>query len=81
MSEVGLQGSGIVALVRQREPAGMAQHVRMDLELETGRRGCSLKHPGKPGRAEWRPTLRDEHERTGRRFTLQPAQRAQLEAG
>jgi len=36
--EVTLQRAGIVALVRQGEAAGMAQHVRVDGELEASLR-------------------------------------------
>ena len=34
MAEIGLQGAGVVPLVRQLVAAGMPQHVRMRLEAE-----------------------------------------------
>jgi hypothetical protein len=36
MPEIGLQGAGVVALVGQRKAAGVAQHVRVDLERDPG---------------------------------------------
>jgi hypothetical protein len=36
MAEIGLQCAGIDALVGQRIAAGMAQHVREDLEADLG---------------------------------------------
>ena len=59
--EVVLQGAGIVAVVGQLEAAGMAQHVRMDLE----RQSSSLPKPfdevmkpdgGQPLRMQLAPT-------------------------
>jgi hypothetical protein len=65
MAEIGLQGSGIDALVGQRVAAGMPQHVRMDLSQA---RASSLAKPdgvnGPPrseaktkGEADWRLSL------------------------
>jgi hypothetical protein len=36
MAQIGLQRSGIDALVGQRVTAGMPEHVRMDLEANLG---------------------------------------------
>jgi hypothetical protein len=55
--EIGLQGSGIVALVRQGEAAGMPEHVGVRLEAQLGRFACALHHPRKASRREWRPTF------------------------
>ena len=54
VAEIGLQGSGIVALVRQGKAAGMAQHVRMSFEAELGSFSSALHHPCKACRREGR---------------------------
>lgn len=36
VTEIGLQGADVVALVGQREAAGVAQHVRVHLERHPG---------------------------------------------
>jgi hypothetical protein len=36
MSEIGLQGTSIYAIVRELIAAGMPQHVGMELKLEAG---------------------------------------------
>src|SRR5262245_6779747 len=76
MSEICLQGARIVPRVCQGEAAGVPQHVRMDFELENGRRRCALDHPGKSGGCERRASLADEHKLTGFTFALQSAKRA-----
>jgi hypothetical protein len=49
-----------VPLVGERVAAGVAQHVRVGLELQaSGRRGA-LDHPGEAGRGERRSALADE---------------------
>ena len=37
VAEIGLNGPGIDAVVRQLEAASMPQHVRLDLHIETSR--------------------------------------------
>jgi hypothetical protein len=46
VTQVGLQRPGIRPLVRQREAAGMPQHVGMGLECQPGGDACALKHAG-----------------------------------
>jgi hypothetical protein len=36
VAEIGLQASGINAVIRQLVPTGMPQHVRMDAKAEAG---------------------------------------------
>jgi hypothetical protein len=62
MSEVGLQRPRIMPSVRQSETASMPQHVGVRFEWQLGRLSCPLDHPGNPGIAEWRATLRREHD-------------------
>jgi len=42
-----------VALIGEGVAAGVAEHVRMCLELEAGAGGGALDHPGKAGGREW----------------------------
>ena len=49
--EVGLQSPRIVALVGQREPAGMPQHVGVNLDAEFGLHASTLDKPGKACRS------------------------------
>src|SRR5271154_2120973 len=68
MAERSLDCPGVVALVGKGVAAGVAEHVRMGLEIEAGA-GCgALDHPGKAGRRERGSPLGDEDE--GRRLTL-----------
>ena len=77
VAKVGLQSACVVSLVRQCEAAGVAQHVRVRLELEAGRRASSLHKPRKACRGERRAALRREHEwRLGLLLALQPAKGA-----
>ena len=62
MAEVGLQGSRVMALVRQCEPAGVAKHVRVDLERHPGLDPSPLHHPGEPSRGEGTSPLTGEYE-------------------
>jgi len=75
VSQVSLQGSGIVALVGQREAAGMPQHVRMSLTTELGGLASTLHRPGKASGRERRATLGGEHK--GRLGILLPRQATQ----
>ena len=42
VAEVGLKGTGIMALVGQREAARVPEHVRVNFELEASRRASAL---------------------------------------
>ena len=53
MAEPSLDRPGVVAPVGERIAAGVAQHVRMDLEFEARAGGGPLDHPGKAGSREW----------------------------
>ena len=81
MAEVGLQRAGIDTVVGQLIAAGMAQHVRVDLDAEIGRDCCPLDHAGKTGRRERRAAFRNEHERRRSAVALVPAERPHLSAG
>jgi len=79
VAEIALQRSGVVALVRQREAAGMPQHVRVRLEAKTGDFAEPFDHAGKASRRERRTTLRHEYERAlGLLLTVQAPQGAQF---
>src|SRR5580704_12504664 len=57
VAEIGLQSPRIVALVGQREAAGVTQHVGMGLEAELGGLASTLHKPGKARRGEGRAAL------------------------
>ena len=79
MTKIGLQGAGVVAVIRELIPAGMAQHVRMRLEAELRQSPGALDHAGEPGRAEWRAALGREYEwRPRLLLALEPPQGAQF---
>ena len=63
MAEVGLDRSGIDAVIRQFEPAGVAEHVRVDLHIEACSLTSALDRRLKAPLGEWRAALRCEHER------------------
>ena len=44
MPEIGLDGSGIDAVVGQLEPTGMAKHVRVELHVKPRSRASALHH-------------------------------------
>jgi hypothetical protein len=50
-----LQGTRIDAVIGELEPAGMAQHVRMDWERKFGQFACPADHFEEPGSSH-RPT-------------------------
>ena len=63
VAEIGLQAAGIDASIGELEAASVAQHVRMNPEIESGdftqaREQCSKSASGK-----WRTALRGEHKR------------------
>ena len=63
MTEIGLDRSGIDAVVGQFEPTGVAQHVRVDLHIEDCSLTSALDHRLKATLGEWRAALRREYER------------------
>ena len=76
-----MQGARIVALVGQREAAGVPQHMRMSLEAEPGSLAGALDMRAKPAVVNGAAALGGEHERRlGILLALQPAQRPQLVA-
>ena len=62
VAEIGLDCSGIDAVVGQLEAASVAQHVRVDLHIEANLTSA-LNHRLKATLGEWRSPLRREHER------------------
>src|SRR6476659_10854739 len=79
VTQVSLQRAGIRSLVCQRVAAGVAQHVRMNLEGYLGLNASPLDQLGQAGDREWRPAL--GHEDKGRLgLTLQNPQRPKLVA-
>ncbi len=82
VAKIGLDRSGIDAVVGQLEAAGVAQHMRVDLHIERSSLTSALDHRLKAALGEWRAAFRCEH---GRQFvvlfTLEPPQGAQLLAG
>ncbi len=63
MAKIGLDRSGIDAVVGQLERAGVAQHVRVDLHIEPSSLSGALDHRLKATLGEWRAPFRCEHER------------------
>jgi len=61
--EIRLQSPRIMAFVRQREAAGVPEHVWMRLEAEPGRLTSTFHKLGKPAGGERRAPLGCEHER------------------
>jgi len=51
------------AVVSQLEAAGVAQHVRVDLHIETYSLTSALNHRLEATLGEWRAAFRCEHER------------------
>ena len=60
--EIGLEGSGIVSFVRQREAAGVSEHMRMGREAELRGLTNAPYKLGKARRREWRSPLGGEYE-------------------
>ena len=67
VAEIGLDRTGIDAIIRQLKSTGMAEHMRVDFHFETGSLTGTLKHGLKAPLREWRPALTHEHVR---RFAL-----------
>jgi hypothetical protein len=75
LAEISLQGPRIDTVVGKLEAAGMAQHVRVSLDLEP----CGLTSPTdellEVGHGHWRTALGNEQEgRLTLLFAVQPAQ-------
>ena len=62
VAEVGLDGPGIDAVVSQLKPAGVAQHVRVDLHIEACSLTRALDRRLKAPLGEWRTAFRCEYE-------------------
>jgi hypothetical protein len=62
MPQVGLQGTGVVAVIRQLVAAGMPQHVGVHLDAEISRGGGPFHHARETWRCQRRAALRYEHE-------------------
>ena len=62
VAQISLHSPRIAAVIGQRKAAGMAQHVRASLKPELGRFACTLHHPSKARRREWRSAFSREHE-------------------
>jgi hypothetical protein len=70
MPEVSLQCPGIDAVIGQLEAAGMAQHVRMDGEAETGRLASAGNELLETAHRKGRAALVDKHEWSTARGSL-----------
>ena len=75
-----LQGSRIMPVIREFEPAGVAQHVRVDCEGHLGLFAEPSHHAPEPNGTHWRPALAHAHIAPWLLFPLQSAQRAELGA-
>ena len=77
MAKIGLDRPGIDTVVGQLEAASVAQHVRVDLHIQSSSLAGALDHRLKATLGEWRAAFRCEHEwRFGVLFTLEPPQGA-----
>ena len=76
--EIGLERAGVMARVRESEPASVSEHVGVYLDRQASGNRRSLHHASKARRSERRLALR--HKDKGRRsaLTLQSAQGSQL---
>jgi hypothetical protein len=81
MPQKCLQRPGIDAIARELKPAGMAEHMGMDLDAEIGLDPHALDHTRETRRTQRRPTLRHEHERRLWAFPLVPVELAQFASG
>ena len=61
MPEVVLQGPGVMAIVREFEPAGMAKHVRVDREWHLGGLPEALNEPVETDGTDWPAALGNEY--------------------
>jgi hypothetical protein len=63
MAEPCLDCPSVVALVGEGVSTGVAEHVRVRLEVEARGARCPFNHPGKAGRGERGSPLADEDKR------------------
>jgi len=61
VAEVVLQGPGVMAIIGQLEPAGMAKHVRVDGEWHLGGLAEALDEPMEPNGTDWPAALGNEY--------------------
>jgi hypothetical protein len=80
MAEPSLNCPRVVALVGKGVAAGVAEHVRVCLQVEAGSGSRPLDHPGKAGRRERGSPLADEDKGRGLTLPLEPAQDSELVA-
>ena len=59
--EVVLQGPRVVAIIGELEPAGMAEHVRVDRKWHLGGLTEALDKPVETDGADWSAALGDEY--------------------
>jgi hypothetical protein len=62
MAKPALDRPGVVPLIREGVTAGVAEHVRVRLDLQIGTGRGALDHAREPGGRERRPALADEDE-------------------
>src|SRR5665213_225740 len=73
VSEIMLDCAGVAAIVGEFIAAGMAQHVRMNLEREAGLDAQPCNHPTKAADGERRTAFGQEHIARLWHFLLEPA--------
>lgn len=81
MPKIRPQSPCVMAGIREGEAAGMAEHVRVHLEVEAGRGAGALDHLGEAGGGEGGAALAGKEERRLRAFALQFAERPHFVAG
>jgi hypothetical protein len=73
VTEVALQGAGVVPAISELVSASVSEHVRVRLEDKPCASPGAIDHAGEAGGSERRPALRGEHERRlGVLFALKP---------
>ena len=80
MAEPSLDCPSVVSLVGESVATGVAEHVRVRLEVEARGARCPFNHPGKAGRGERGSPLADEDKRRRLALALEPAQGPELVA-
>jgi hypothetical protein len=80
MAEPCLDCPRVVPLVGEGAATGVAEHVRVRLEVEARGARCPLNHPGKAGRRERGSPLADEDKRRVLALPLESAQGPELVA-
>jgi hypothetical protein len=74
VAEIRLDSPGVDAIVRQLEPTGMPQHVRVKLHIEASGLTGPLDQRLEAALGKWSPSLTDEDERRFGLLALQAAQ-------